>query len=110
MDYPQTEKREGLGILQEEAAEVIQEVSKILRTGPDFCRRNSDIPNIVYFQQEVMDFLILLELCAEMGVYTWPTHEQIVEYKAFKLNKLSQWSGLIHAIQRVQERDSLQHS
>ena len=106
MDYTQAEKREGLGIFQEEAAEVIQEASKILRTGPDFCRRNSDTPNMRYLQQEIADLTILLELCIEMGVIEQMTQEEFAEYKVFKLNKLREWSGLGFAIQRVQERNT----
>lgn len=107
MDFTQAEKREALGILQEEAAEVIQEVSKILRTGPDFCRRNSNVTNMVHLQQEISDFMILLEICIEVGVIDMMPTEESSKYRTFKLNKLKEWSGLGAAVQRIQERSSL---
>lgn len=109
-DYTGEEKREGLVILMEEASEVIQEASKQLRTGPDFCRKNSDIPNMVYFQQEVMDFLLLLEIAEELGVYTPATVEVEEEYTRYKLEKLKNWSGLGYAVQRIQERNTSKYN
>lgn len=110
VDYTQAEKREGLIILMEEASEVIQEASKQLRTGPDFCRKNSTIPNMVYFQQEVMDFMILLEVAEELGVYVPPSAEVEDEYSKYKLERLKQWSMLGYAVQRIQERNPTKYN
>ena len=108
--YTANEKREALIILMEEASEVIQEASKQLRTGPDFCRKGSDIPNMVYFQQEVMDFMILLEIAEELGVYKSPSAEVEDEYSRYKMEKLKNWSGLIHVVQRIQERNPTKYN
>lgn len=100
---------EALGILQEEAAEVIQEASKIRRSGPDFCRKGTDVGNMIHFQQEIEDFRILLEICTQLGMYKEPTCYWKKEYRERKLAKLSRWSKLgpvIHDLQRVSERSS----
>jgi len=99
---------EALGILQEEAAEVIQEASKIRRSGPDFCRKNTEVGNMEHFQMEIEDFRLLLEICAHLGMYREPSEEWKAEYRRKKLIKLDQWSKLgpvISDIQRVSRRN-----
>lgn len=85
---------EALGILQEECAEVIQEASKIRRSGPDFCRKGTDINNLVHFQTEVMDMRLLLEICMRLGVFVEPSIDQVAEYRKYKIERLRKWSKL----------------
>lgn len=105
MTYNREEQLEALGIWQEEAAEVIQELSKVRRTGPDFCRRNGSETNMEHLQNEVMDFMILMEICEEVGIYTPPSEAVKKSYREFKLNKLNNWSGLVFAIQGIQGKN-----
>lgn len=104
------EQREALDLLQEEASEVIQEASKVKRAGLNFCRKGTDVPNYVHLQHEMMDFLILMEIAIETGIYIAPTSEQEAAYREFKLEKLKNWSRLGDVVQRIQERDSSKHS
>ncbi len=95
---------EALGILQEEAAEVIQEASKIRRSGPDFCRKGTEVGNMEHFQMEIEDFRLLLEICTYLGIYREPSEEWKASYRERKLEKLGQWSKLgsvIYDLQRV---------
>lgn len=95
---------EALGILQEEAAEVIQEASKIRRSGANFCRKGTDVGNMEHFQMEIEDFRLLLEICTHLGMYKEPTEEWKAAYREKKLAKLSQWSKLgpvIDDLQRI---------
>lgn len=85
---------EALGILQEEAAEVIQEASKIRRSGSDFCRKGTDVGNMEHFQMEIEDFRILLDICTHLGIYREPSAKWKAEYREKKLSKLSEWSKL----------------
>jgi hypothetical protein len=78
---------EALGILQEEAAEVIKEISKIRRTGPDYCPFGGDTSNWQNAQNEIYDFLILAELAGFS--LTLPD-----VYRARKVESLRKWSGL----------------
>jgi NTP pyrophosphatase (non-canonical NTP hydrolase) len=85
---------EALGILQEECAEVIQEASKIRRSGPDFCRKGSDVPNKLHFQDELMDLMIIMEICAKLGVLEMPSEARMSEYMTYKIERLRNWSKL----------------
>jgi hypothetical protein len=85
---------EALGILQEECAEVIQEASKIRRSGPNFCRKGSDIPNLIHFQNEVMDMRIMIHICQLLGVYEEPDAERVSDYMDYKIDRLRKWSKL----------------
>jgi NTP pyrophosphatase (non-canonical NTP hydrolase) len=99
---------EALGILQEEAAEVIQEASKIRRSGPDFCRKGTDVGNMEHFQMEIEDFRLLLEICTYLGMYCEPSEEWKAEYRNLKLHKLRHWSKLgpvIDDLQRISQRN-----
>ena len=104
------EQMETLGIWQGEGAEVIQELSKIRRSGPSFCRKGTDVPNMVHLQHEVMDFLILMECAIETGLFIPPTNQELYEYRKSKLERLAKWSELGNVVQRIQRRDSAKHA
>lgn len=87
---------EALGILQEECAEVIQEISKLRRSGPDFCRKGDNTPNSVHLHQEIMDLRIILEIAQDLGALgTGPTQQEQDEYRIYKMDRLRKWSNLI---------------
>jgi NTP pyrophosphatase (non-canonical NTP hydrolase) len=84
--------REVLVILQEECGEVVQEICKIMRFGPDQCKPNSDETNIQYLQKELGDLTAMIELLVDLNVGV--TNEGMNEAKMKKFQKLKQWSDL----------------
>jgi hypothetical protein len=62
------EVKEILQILQEECAEVIVEICKIMRFGPDQCKPNSDETNIQALQKELGDLEAMIELLVKAKV------------------------------------------
>jgi NTP pyrophosphatase (non-canonical NTP hydrolase) len=84
--------KEILTILQEECAEVIVEVSKCFRFGPDQCLENTDVSNIQRLEKELGDLQAMLELLidAKVGVTT----QGLKAAKKAKFEKLKQWSNL----------------
>lgn len=84
--------REVLIILQEECGEVVQEICKIMRFGPDQCKPNSDETNIQYLQKELGDLTAMIELLVDLNVGV--TNEGMHEAKMKKFEKLKQWSDL----------------
>lgn len=56
---------EALGILQEECAEVIKEVSKCRRSGLDFKPFNGDKTNLQRLRSEIQDVLSILKIIGE---------------------------------------------
>lgn len=84
--------KEILQILQEECAEVIVEISKIMRFGPDQCKPNTDVTNILQLQKELGDVQAMVELLvkAKVGV----TSNGIADAKKAKYEKLKEWSNL----------------
>jgi len=61
---------EALGILQEECAEVIQEVSKIRRFGLDTANYKSDMQHThrTMLEMEIADVLVLVDFLVENSV------------------------------------------
>jgi NTP pyrophosphatase (non-canonical NTP hydrolase) len=84
--------REILIILQEECAEVIVEVSKCFRFGPDQMMEGVDITNIQRLQKELGDLLAMVELLTDkdVGVNT----EGLELAKKAKFKKLKKWSNI----------------
>lgn len=84
--------KEILQILQEECAEVIVEICKIMRFGPDQCKPGSDETNIMALQKELGDLQAMIELLvkAKVGV----TNNGIADAKKAKFEKLKQWSTI----------------
>lgn len=82
------QEEEALGILQEEASEVIKEASKVRRSGKDFRPFGGATTNQQHLQNEVWDFVILAEL---MGLSLIPTPE----FREQKMASLAQWSTLL---------------
>lgn len=84
--------REILIILQEECAEVIVEISKIMRFGPDQCKPNSDETNIQSLQKELGDLLAMIELITDEKVGV--TTQGLKTAKLNKFAKLKTWSNI----------------
>lgn len=84
---------EALHILQEEAAEVIQIVSKIFRFGYNSYHPNDPdkISNIDNLEQEIADFIVLVDVLNSYGIVSW---ERISEKKMNKLSQLAKYSHL----------------
>lgn len=84
--------REILIILQEECAEVIVEISKCFRFGPDQMMQGVDETNIQRLQKELGDLLAMVELIMEQNVGV--TNKGLQEAKKAKFEKLKKWSNI----------------
>jgi NTP pyrophosphatase (non-canonical NTP hydrolase) len=84
--------KEILTILQEECAEVIVEVSKCFRFGPDQMMEGIDVTNMQRLQKELGDLQAMIELLIDNKVGV--TMQGLKEAKKAKFEKLKQWSNL----------------
>jgi len=82
---------EALGILQEECAEVIVEVSKIRRFGLDELSHHTGISHKRTLEMEVGDMLALVDILIEQGVLH---HDGLAVAKQSKIDKLKKWSKI----------------
>jgi NTP pyrophosphatase (non-canonical NTP hydrolase) len=84
---------ETLGILQEECAEVIVEVSKIRRFGLDTVHYKSDLQHThrTMLEIEIGDVLALVDILLEQGILT---HSNLEIHKQNKKEKLKLWSKI----------------
>ena len=85
--------KEILTILQEECAEVIVEVSKCFRFGPDQMMEGTDITNIQRLEKEIGDLQAMIELLVDNSVGV--TTQGLKQAKKAKFKKLKQWSNLV---------------
>jgi NTP pyrophosphatase (non-canonical NTP hydrolase) len=87
-----TSVSEALDILQEEAAEVIQAVSKIRRFGWDSCHPDTpDQCNLEHLEEELGDMQAMIEILMELGVVSWGN---VTVAKRAKIEKLKKWSNI----------------
>jgi NTP pyrophosphatase (non-canonical NTP hydrolase) len=84
--------KEILTILQEECAEVIVEVSKCFRFGPDQMMEGMNVTNMQRLQKELGDLQAMIELLVDNKVGV--TTQGLKEAKKAKFQKLKQWSNL----------------
>ena len=84
--------KEILTILQEECAEVIVEVSKCFRFGPDQMMEGVNVTNMQRLQKEIGDLQAMIELLIDNKVGI--TTQGLKEAKKAKFQKLKQWSNL----------------
>ena len=84
---------EALGILQEECAEVIVEVSKIRRFGLNTAHYKSDMKHThrTMLEMEIGDVLALIDILLEQDVIS---SQNLEIAKERKKEKLKQWSNL----------------
>jgi NTP pyrophosphatase (non-canonical NTP hydrolase) len=83
-----TRIQEILDILQEECAEVIQEVSKCRRFGID-SRHPDGRPHRDHLEQEIGDVMFMIELLHEAGVVSEEGLQRAWQRKEEKLKKYS---------------------
>ena len=79
-----------MGILQEECAEVIQEVSKCRRFGINESHK-SGISHREMLEQEVGDVLCMIELLHQEGILS---EDGLMKAKLKKEEKLRKWSNI----------------
>ena len=82
---------EALGRLQEECAEVIQDVSKCRRFGIDNVYLNGQGTQRENLVKEVGDVLAMIDVLIEQGVFT---QIELDVARANKKQKLKQWSTI----------------
>ncbi len=91
--FEQQNVQEVLDILQEEAAEVIQAVSKIRRFGWDNKHPDSDQNNLEHLEEELGDMQAMIEILMEMNVASWGN---VTVAKRAKIEKLKKWSNIFN--------------
>ena len=84
--------KEVLTILQEECAEVIVDVSKCFRFGPDQIMEGQELTNLQRLEKELGDVQAMVELLQDLKVGV--TKQGIFDAKMKKFEKLKQWSNL----------------
>jgi NTP pyrophosphatase (non-canonical NTP hydrolase) len=82
---------EALGILQEECAEVIQDVSKCRRFGIDNVYLNGQGTQRENLVKEVGDVLAMVDILIEQGLFN---QSELDVAKSNKKIKLKQWSKI----------------
>ena len=83
---------EVLSILQEECAEVIQEVSKVRRNGIDELRRTSGASCREHLHRELVDLQLLIDLTHRD--YPPPEGFDAKAARAEKIKRLAEWSRI----------------
>ena len=83
---------ETLVITQEECAEVIKEISKVLRFGLDNKHPDESETNRDKLTQEVGDLLCMIDLMIEKSIIDPAV---VNNCKVLKREKLKRWSGVI---------------
>ena len=84
--------KEILIILQEECAEVIVEISKCFRFGPDQIMQGIEESNIQRLQKELGDLQAMIELLVDNDVGVTLDGMNTAKLKTFE--KLKQWANL----------------
>lgn len=84
--------KEILTILQEECAEVIVEVSKCFRFGPDQIMQGQDFSNIQRLEKELGDVVAMIELLKNINLGV--SDDGITQAKYKKFDKLKSWSNI----------------
>jgi NTP pyrophosphatase (non-canonical NTP hydrolase) len=82
---------EVMDILQEEAAEVIQAVSKIRRFGIDNSKPGTDYSNRQHLEEELGDMLAMIDILMINDVVSW---SNLHRAKRAKIEKLKKWSEI----------------
>ena len=93
--FEQKNVQEVLDILQEEAAEVIQAVSKIRRFGWNNKHPDHAQNNLEHLEEELGDMQAMIEILMEMGVASWGN---VTVAKRAKIEKLEKWSNIFNNI------------
>jgi NTP pyrophosphatase (non-canonical NTP hydrolase) len=89
-------QEELVGLLQEEAAELIQGLSKIRRVGTQFKCHGGEETNQDLLMKELVDVLLLVDMAFREGVFD-DTFD-IEAYVEYKKEKLKKWTNLPHSL------------
>lgn len=84
-------QNEVMDILQEEAAEVIQAVSKIRRFGAGNHKHGETQTNLEHLEEELGDMLAMIDILCSMGVVEL---DNLRVAKLAKIEKLKKWSNI----------------
>jgi NTP pyrophosphatase (non-canonical NTP hydrolase) len=84
---------EALHIMQEEAAEVIQAISKVNRFGLNGKHPTSTQTNLELLEEEIGDMLCMVNLLVKFGVLS---QQNIENAQINKVDKLKRWSKIFH--------------
>ena len=87
--------KEALGILQEECAEVIVEVSKCNRFGIDSLHYKTGLTHNTMLEMEIGDVLALIDVLIEQGVLD---QHKLEIAKQNKIEKLKVWSTIFKTL------------
>ena len=82
---------EVMAILQEEAAEVIQAVSKCYRFGLDHYKPGKPKTNRQHLEEEIGDLLAMIDILQKMDEVSF---NNIEAARLAKIDKLKQWSTI----------------
>ena len=85
------DSNEVMDILQEEAAEVIQAVSKIRRFGMDNAKPGTNYTNREHLEEELGDLLAMIDILQINGIVSWGN---LHTAKRAKIEKLKKWSNI----------------
>ena len=93
IDFPvvDNDNNEVMDILQEEAAEVIQAVSKIRRFGMDNAKYGTGQTNKEHLEEELGDMLAMIDILLINEVVNWGS---LHKAKRAKIEKLKKWSNI----------------
>ena len=83
--------QEAMDILQEEAAEVIQAVSKIRRFGAENHKDGETQTNLEHLEEELGDMQAMIEILMELDIVSWGN---VTVAKRAKIEKLKKWSNI----------------
>jgi NTP pyrophosphatase (non-canonical NTP hydrolase) len=87
----ETSNNEVMDILQEEAAEVIQAVSKIRRFGMDNAKYGTGQTNKEHLEEEIGDLLAMIDILLINDMVNWGNLHRA---KRAKIEKLKKWSNI----------------
>jgi NTP pyrophosphatase (non-canonical NTP hydrolase) len=92
----QPQIQEAMDILQEEAAEVIQAVSKIRRFGALNHKQGESQTNLEHLEEELGDMQAMIEILMELNIVSWGN---VTVAKRAKIEKLKKWSNIFKNIE-----------
>jgi NTP pyrophosphatase (non-canonical NTP hydrolase) len=95
------DQREALTILLEEAAELIQAISKMLRHGPDSVHPdggNDGLTNEAHAAREMAQLILMLTVCHAAGLFADGRHDMAEMWMRDKLANMRRYSTIDHSI------------
>lgn len=84
-----SKQNEIMAITQEECAEVIQAISKIMRFGLETTYK--EVSNKSHLEEEIGDLICMFQLMEETGMIDW---SMVSMHAGLKKQKLMKWSNI----------------